>query len=150
MKQYKTGYTTGVFDLFHIGHLTILEKAKSQCSHLIVGVSTDDLVMKSKNKLPVIPFAERISIIAALSCVDEVVPQWDKNKYAAWERLRFDAMFVGDDWKGSSLFQETEQALSVHGVDVIYFPYTKGISSTMLTEKLKVMKISELEEQPWS
>lgn len=130
------GYTAGVFDLFHIGHLNILKKAKEQCDHLIVAVSTDELVMEYKHKRPVICFDERIEIVKAIRYVDEVVPQFDRDKFAAWEKYRFNKMFVGDDWKGSALFNEVEQKFRAVGVDVVYFPYTKGTSSTALKETL--------------
>lgn len=137
MKRYKKGYTTGVFDVFHVGHLKILEQAKDKCDYLIVGVSSDELVRACKHKTPIIPFAERMEIVSSIKYVDEVVPQWDKNKYEAWEKLRFDVMFVGDDWKGSQIFKETEQKFQPHGVEIVYFPYTAGVSSTIIQEKLK-------------
>ena len=96
MAKYKTGYTTGVFDLFHIGHLNLLRRAKKQCDYLIVGVSSDDLV-GYKNKRAVIPFEERIQIIQAIRYVDQAVPQINMNKMEAWEKFHFDVMFVGDD-----------------------------------------------------
>lgn len=130
------GYTTGVFDLFHIGHLNILRQAKAQCDHLIVGVSTDELVRQYKNKSPVICYEERVEIVKAVRYVDEVVPQFDRDKFAAWERLGFHKMFVGDDWKGSALFNELEQRFASLGVQIVYFPYTKGTSSTFLKETL--------------
>jgi glycerol-3-phosphate cytidylyltransferase len=138
MKQYKIGYTTGVFDLFHVGHLNILKKAKEQCDHLIVGVSTDELVMEYKNKQPVIPFEDRIEIVAGIKYVDQVVPQITRDKIVAWEHLLFDVMFVGDDWKGDALFNELEMKFKEQGVDIVYFPYTKGISSTIVKQKIKV------------
>lgn len=97
------GYTTGVFDMFHIGHLNILQKAKSMCDYLIVGVSTDELVQRNKNKTPVIPFAERAEIVKSICYVDQVVPQVDKNKKAAWEQLHFDKMFGKEHLSGGSL-----------------------------------------------
>lgn len=136
MKKYKLGYTTGVFDMFHIGHLNILKKAKEQCDYLIVGVSTDELVQKTKNKTPIIPFEERIEIIKAIKYVDMAVPQENKDKIAAYNKYKFDVMFVGDDWKGSELFSKCEVELKEHNCDVIYFPYTKGTSSTILREKV--------------
>lgn len=136
MKKYRIGYTTGVYDMFHIGHLNILKNAKSQCDYLIVGVSTDELVYKSKNKYPIIPFDERMEIVRAIKYVDEVVPQENKDKLAAYEKYKFDVMFVGDDWKGSELFTRCEEELKKRGSSVVYFPYTKSISSTMLREKL--------------
>ena len=128
--------TYGTFDLFHIGHLNILKKAKEQCDYLIVGVSTDELVQKTKNKTPIIPFEERIEIIKAIKYVDMAVPQENKDKIAAYDKYKFDVMFVGDDWKGSSLFSKCEVELKKHNCDVIYFPYTKGTSSTILREKV--------------
>lgn len=139
MKPYKIGYTTGVFDLFHVGHLNILRRAKEQCEYLIVGVSTDELVLSYKSKQPVIPHCERMEIVAGIKYVDEVVPQITRDKYAAWEQLQFNVMFVGDDWKGSPLFTETEAKFKRVGVEVVFFPYTKGVSSTLVKEKIEVV-----------
>lgn len=136
MKKYKIGYTTGVYDMFHIGHLNILKKAKEQCDYLIVGVSTDELVQNYKHKTPVIPFEERIEIVKAIRYVDQVVPQTSMDKYDAWNKLHFDVIFHGDDWKNSSMYNEMEKKLSSEGVEFVYFPYTKGVSSTMLKEKI--------------
>lgn len=135
MKNRIIGYTTGVFDMFHIGHLNILRRAKEQCDYLIVGVSTDELCWSYKHKDPVIPFEERMAIVEAIRYVDEVVPQYNRNKFEAWQTLRFNRMFVGDDWKGTPLFNELELAFSAVGVEIIYFPYTKGRSSSDLREK---------------
>lgn len=137
MKRYKIGYTTGVFDLFHVGHLNILKKAKEQCDFLIVGVSKDELVQQYKNRQPVIPFVERMEIVAGIKYVDKAVAQVSRDKFAAWELLHFDAMFVGDDWKGSPLFKEMEDKFSTVGVEIIYLPYTKGVSTTELKQKIK-------------
>ena len=131
------GYTTGVFDMFHIGHLNILQKAKSMCDYLIVGVSTDELVQRDKNKTPVIPFAERAEIVKSICYVDQVVPQVDKNKKAAWEHLHFDKMFVGSDWQGTPQWREFEKEFAPLGVEIVYLPHTDGISSTQLTEFIK-------------
>ena len=136
MEKKIIGYTTGVFDMFHIGHLNILRRAKEQCDYLIVGVSTDELCESYKHKKPIIPYEERKAIVEAIRYVDEVVPQIDRDKYGAWERVRFDRMFVGDDWKGSPLFSELEERFKQVGVDIVYFPYTRGTSSTVLREKL--------------
>ena len=130
------GYTTGVFDLFHIGHLRLLIKAKSLCDKLIVGVTTDDLV-SYKSKKPVIPFEERAEIVANIRCVDTVVSQTSMNKMNAWESLKFDVIFVGDDWKNTKKWQEYEKQFTKVGVKIIYFPYTKGTSSTLINEILK-------------
>jgi len=139
VKKYKIGYTTGVYDMFHIGHLNILKNAKEQCEHLIVGVSTDELVQREKHKTPVIPYSERAEIVSSIIYVDEVVPQVDKNKFAAWEKYVFNAMFVGSDWKGTPQWIEFEKQFSAVGVDIVYLPHTDGISSTQLTELIKTM-----------
>lgn len=130
------GYTTGVYDLFHIGHLNIIKRAKENCDYLIVGVSVDDLVESYKHKRPIIPFEERIEIIRALKYVDEAVPQTSMDKYEAWTRLHYDRIFHGDDWKGSAMYNTVEEKLRSAGVEVVYFPYTEGTSSTLLTEIL--------------
>ena len=137
MKDEIVGYTTGVFDLFHVGHLRLLQRAKSRCDRLIVGVSTDELVEEYKRKKPVIPFEERAEIVSALKCVDEVVPQKHRDKVAAYHEIKFDIMFVGSDWKGSDLFNEVESELAGHGVDVVYFEYTSNVSSTSLQSTLQ-------------
>ena len=131
------GYTTGVYDMFHIGHLNILERAKQQCDYLIVGVSTDELVQQDKHKSPIISFEERVKIIEAIKYVDKVVPQFDKNKFAAWKRYKFNKMFVGDDWKGTETWAKYEKQFSKVGVEIIYLPHTDGISSTLLVDKIK-------------
>ena len=134
--MYRLGYTSGVYDLFHIGHLQLIKRAKAQCERLIVAVSTDELVMEYKHKKTVIPYHERVEIIRALRYVDEVVPQVNRNKLEAQARYGFDAMFVGDDWKGTALYNEVEEAFRQIGVDVVYLPYTHGTSSTLLTQVL--------------
>ena len=139
----RIGYTTGVFDLFHIGHLNLLRKAKEQCDYLIVGVSTDALV-SYKHKQAVIPFEERKQIVAAIKYVDEVVAQEDMDKMAAWERLHFDVMFVGDDWKGTPKWEAYERQFKEVGVEIVYFPYTKGTSSTLINQTLE-----KLREDKW-
>lgn len=125
--------------MFHVGHLNILRKAKEQCDYLIVGVSTDELVREYKNKTPIIPFEERSEIVRSIDCVDKVIPQVNRDKYEAWKELKFDVMFVGDDWKGKPLFMKVEDDFRKVGVEVVYFPYTKDTSSTILREKLSVL-----------
>lgn len=137
MKKYRVGYTTGVFDMFHIGHLNILRNAKEQCDFLIVGVSTDELVESYKHKIPVIPFRERMAIVESIRYVDRVVPQTTMDKFAAWEKLRFDAIFHGDDWRGSAMYNEVEEKLHAVGVDMVFLPHTEGTSSTMLKNALQ-------------
>lgn len=136
-KKYKIGYTTGVFDMFHIGHLNILRRAKEQCEYLIVGVSTDELVKEYKHKTPIIPFEERYAIVEAIRYVDKVVAQTTMDKLAAWESLHFDAMFHGSDWKGSPLYLEYEKAFKNVNVDLVFLPHTDGTSSTELAQKLQ-------------
>lgn len=131
------GYTTGVFDMFHIGHLNIIRNAKKQCDYLIVGVSTDELVIKEKNKKPVICFEERVEIISSLKYVDQVVPQVNKDKLAAWKSLKFDKMFVGSDWKDTPQWNDYEKQFEPYNVEIIYLPHTDGISSTKLSEYIK-------------
>jgi glycerol-3-phosphate cytidylyltransferase len=133
--KFKTGYTAGVFDLFHIGHLNLLRRAKEQCEYLIVAVSIDELVAY-KNKRAVIPFDERIQIIESVKHVDKAVPQENMDKLAAWEKYRFDVMFVGDDWKGTEKWNAIESELKERGVSVMYFPYTMKTSSTLINEVL--------------
>ena len=131
----KIGYTTGVYDLFHIGHLNLLRKAKAQCDYLTVGVSTDDLV-EYKGKRAVIPFEERKEIVGAIKYVDQVVTQENMDKLEAWKKYHFDVMFVGDDWKGTDKWDKIEAELKEVGAIVVYFPYTKGTSSTLINETL--------------
>ncbi|PRZ43859.1 adenylyltransferase/cytidyltransferase family protein [Tritonibacter scottomollicae] len=126
------GYTTGVFDMFHIGHLNLLRRAKAACDHLVVGVTSDELALARKGRSPVIPQVDRMAIVKALSCVDEVVEQKDMDKLAAWKRIGFHRMFVGDDWKGHPKWVALEQDFAPKGVEILYFPYTTSVSSTRL------------------
>lgn len=139
MKKYKVGYTTGVFDLFHIGHLNILRRAKEQCEFLIVGVCTDELVQEYKHKTTIIAYEERVEIVRAIKYVDEVIPQHNRDKIEAAQRLKFDAFFIGDDWKGNELYDLYERELSRFHVDFIYLPYTKKTSSSKLAEALLLL-----------
>ena len=139
MKKYKIGYTTGVFDMFHIGHLNLIRRAKEKCEYLIVGVTTDELV-SYKNTKAVIPHNERMAIVESIKYVDKVVPQENMNKMEAWHKYKFDVMFVGSDWKGTDKWNELERQFSKIGVDIVYFPYTQGTSSTKLRNVLdKIM-----------
>ncbi len=131
------GYTTGVFDLFHIGHLNILRESKKRCGYLIVGVSTDEVVIKYKSKKPIIPFNERIAIVESIKYVDKVVAQTTMDKMEAWKNLKFDVLFHGDDWKGSSLYDKYIKEFSKLGVDIVFLPHTEGTSSTELAAKLQ-------------
>jgi len=137
------GYTTGVFDMFHIGHLNILKRAKEQCDYLIVGVSTDEVVEEYKKKTPIIKFEERIAIVEAIKYVDKVVPQTTMDKMEAWNQLKFDVMFHGSDWKGSDMYNHIIEKFNNVGVKVIFLPHTEGVSSTLLTEVLYDKKNSK-------
>ncbi|WP_053868985.1 adenylyltransferase/cytidyltransferase family protein [Campylobacter coli] len=133
------GYTSGVYDLFHIGHLNLLKNAKGLCDKLIVGVTIDELV-QYKNKKSVIPFSERIEIVRSIKYVDAAIPQENIDKYQMWEKLHFDVLFVGDDWFNTPNWNIMESKFKKVNVRVIYFPYTKGTSSTLINETLKNLR----------
>ncbi|MCI8972972.1 MAG: adenylyltransferase/cytidyltransferase family protein [Lachnospiraceae bacterium] len=135
------GYTTGVFDLFHVGHLNMLKNAKSMCDKLIVGVTTDELV-SYKHKKAVISFDERMEIVRNIRCVDAVVPQDTMNKFEMWKKLKFDIMFVGDDWYGTDKWKAYDEQFQEVGVKIIYFPYYKGTSSTLINQTLMNLRNS--------
>lgn len=131
------GYTTGVYDLFHIGHVNLLRNAKAMCDKLIVGVTVDELVAY-KGKSAIIPFEERIEIVRSCKYVDVAVPQYDMDKLSACKKLGASFLFVGDDWYGTDKWKEYEADFAKEGIKIIYFPYTKGVSSTKLNEMLSV------------
>ena len=133
------GYTTGVYDLFHIGHLNLLKNAKGICDKLIVGVTIDELV-KYKGKRAIIPFEDRLEIVRSIKYVDAAIPQEEIDKFAAWDKLKFDILFVGDDWYQSESWQEMEEKFKRVGVKIVYFPYTKGVSSTVISQALGLMR----------
>ncbi len=135
-KKYKIGYTTGVFDMFHIGHLNILKRAKEQCETLVVGVTTDELCEKNKNKRPIICEEDRVAIVDSIKYVDQVVLQCDMDKLSAVRRLGADAVFVGSDWKGTPAWEKYENDFATIGCTVVYLEHTDGISSTILRERL--------------
>lgn len=134
-----TGYTAGGFDLFHVGHLNLLQNARAHCDRLIVGVTTDELIERTKHKSPIICLEDRMRIVGALACVDQVVVQDDLDKVAAWERLHYDVLFSGDDWKGDPRWLGYEEELAKRGVSVCYFPYTQSISSSKIQKLLLEM-----------
>ena len=131
------GYTTGVFDLFHIGHLNLIRNASALCDRLIVGVSTDALRSEFKGKYPIIPFDDRIEIIRNIKGVDLAIPQETLNKMIAWKKLKFNVLFVGDDWFNTSDWKKYDLILTKMGVKIIYFPYTKKVSSTLINQILE-------------
>ena len=132
------GYTTGVFDLFHVGHLNILRAAKKICDILIVGVSTDELVWQYKKKKPVISFQDRIEIVRSIKYVDVAIPQNTLDKIEAAKKLKFNLIIVGDDWYNSEKWNKEEAELKNYNIKVIYLPYTSGISSTEVKKQLKM------------
>ena len=130
------GYTTGVFDMFHIGHLNILKRAKQQCDYLIVGVTTDELCYSRKQKYPVICEHERMEIVGSIRYVDKVVPQITMDKLEAVKEFGANVVFVGSDWKGTDAWNQYEKDFAQVGCNVVYLDYTDGISSTKLREKI--------------
>lgn len=139
MKKYKVGYTQGTYDMFHIGHLNLLKHASELCDYLIVGVNSDELVNEYKHKSPVINEDERAEIVRNIKCVDECYIVTTLDKKVAHEKFHFDAIFIGDDWKGNSRWERTQEEMKSIGVDLVYLPHTSGVSSTALTEIIKGM-----------
>lgn len=137
-----TGYTAGVYDLFHIGHLNLLRNAKGMCDRLVVGVTTDELV-SYKSKKAVIPFSERMEIVRSVRYVDCVVPQESMDKLAMCRRLKASIMFVGDDWYQTDKWNDLEQEFEDAGIRIVYFPYTRGTSSTLINEVLQRLRNGE-------
>lgn len=140
----KIGYTAGVFDLFHIGHLNLLKNAKGMCDKLIVGVTTDQLV-NYKGKQPMIPFEDRIEIVRNIQFVDAVVAQDDMDKLTMCKKLKADYLFVGDDWYNTDKWNKYEKEFDQVGIEIVYFPYTSGVSSTQITKALKAVRDTERE-----
>ena len=130
------GYTSGVYDLFHIGHMNLLKNARGMCDKLVVGVTTDDLSLY-KGKKPLIPFEDRIEIVRSIKYVDAVVPQETMDKADMCKKLKVSLLFVGDDWYDTPKWDTIEAKLAGMGVKVVFFPYTRGMSSTKIAETLK-------------
>jgi len=126
------GYVPGAWDMFHIGHLNILLRAREQCDRLIVGVVTDEALFQAKSKYPIVPLAERMEVIGQLDIVDQVTTDFSSNKLEVWSRVNFDVLFKGDDWRGTAKGDKLEADMASVGVRVSYFPYTAHTSSTML------------------
>lgn len=139
------GYTTGVYDLFHVGHLNLLKNAKGMCDQLVVGVTVDELV-QYKGKEAMIPFEDRIEIVRSCKYVDAAVPQYDMDKLSACKKLGATVMFVGDDWYGTEKWQSYEKQFAEEGIRIVYFPYTIGVSSTRINEALKAVRGNDLRE----
>ncbi len=138
LKKYKIGYTTGVYDMFHIGHLNILRRAKEQCEYLIVGVTTDALCFERKGKYPVICEEERVAIVEAIKYVNKVILQDDMNKLEVVNKYNIDVVFVGSDWKNTETWNRYEKEFAQVGCDVVYLEHTDGISSTILRERMNL------------
>lgn len=130
------GFTSGAFDMFHVGHLNLIKNARSQCDYLIVGVNTDELIAEYKYKRVIVPLKERLEIVEAVKYVDEVIPVDTLDKEQIWNKKNFDMLFIGSDWKGSERWNRTEVIMNTYGVKVVYLPYTNGTTSTLLREKL--------------
>lgn len=130
------GYTQGTFDMFHIGHLNLIKNAKRHCDYLIVGVNTDELVESYKNKRPIVPLEERVEIVRAIKYVDEVIVTKTLDKKEIWDKVRFNEIYIGDDWKGNARWEQTGKDMEQLGARLVFLPYTKETSSTMLREKL--------------
>lgn len=135
----KIGYTTGVFDLFHVGHLNLLKTAKSLCDKLIVGVTVDDLV-KYKGKTSVIPFEERLRIVDSIKYVDSAIPQYNMDKIETCKKLKVSILFVGDDWFDTAKWKDYEKEFDKQGGEIIYIPYTSGTSSTLINSTLESLR----------
>lgn len=135
-KEYKIGYTDGVYDLFHVGHLNMIQAAKEKCEYLIVGVHGDDVVEEYKHHRPIMNENDRRRIVESIKGVDRVEINRFRDKLKLWELYHFDVVFIGDDWKGTERWNKFEKILAGVGVDVIYVPYTRGISTTEIREKI--------------
>jgi glycerol-3-phosphate cytidylyltransferase len=129
---FDVGYSSGVFDMFHVGHLNLLRRARNYCRHLVVGVASDEYVENLKGRPPVVPCDERIDIVSALGIVDEVIIDRSEDKLAIWQQRPFDAIFKGSDWQGTPKGYRLERTMAGVGVEVVYFPYTQHTSSSML------------------
>ncbi|WP_289284509.1 adenylyltransferase/cytidyltransferase family protein [Parablautia intestinalis] len=135
-KKYKVGYTDGVYDLFHIGHLNMIQTAKQNCEYLIVGIHGDAVVEEYKHRRPIVNENDRKRIIEAIKGVDRAEINRFRDKLKLWELYHFDVIFIGDDWKGTDRWNQFEKILAEVNVDVVYVPYTKGISTTGLRRKI--------------
>lgn len=137
------GYVSGAWDMFHIGHLNLLRKAKTHCDYLIVGVNTDKRIIEQKKRTPVFPYKDRAAIVKACKYVDKVIPQNDSDRLSTWKKYHFNKLFAGSDWKNTPRWNEYAEQLNPLGVEIVFFPRTKGISSTKIRETIQ--KISEKE-----
>src|SRR3954471_3844530 len=134
------GYAPGAYDLFHVGHLNILRHAAENCDLLIAGVVSDEMLLQTKGRLPVIPLAERMEIVRNLRFVDAVHAEVVPDKLETWQTVRFDVIFKGDDWRGTEKGRRLERDFASVGVEVRYFPYTVHTSSTVLRRALAALE----------
>lgn len=146
MRQGIVGYAPGAYDLFHVGHLNILKRAKSHCDYLIAGVVSDEMCLRAKGHLPVVPAEERLEIVRNIRIVDEVYLETVPDKMEAWKDLHFDRIFKGDDWRGTPKGDALEARFGAIGVEVVYFPYTSSTSSTKLRRALEILMSDAGEE----
>ena len=137
----KIGYAPGVYDLFHVGHLNLLSRARGLCDHLVAGVVSDELATRAKGRAPVVPFGERLEIVRSIRFVDEAVAEVLPEKLDTWREVGFDLIFKGDDWKGTPKGDKLERDFSRVGVQVVYLPYTVHTSSTLLRQALDALTL---------
>lgn len=146
-RPHRVGYAPGAYDLFHIGHLNILRHARSQCDYLVAGVVSDEMAELAKGRRPVIPLVERLEIVRSVQYVDAAFVETVPDKVETWKQVRFDVIFKGDDWRGTPKGDQLERDFAVHGVEVVYFPYTVHTSSTQLRRALDVLSQPLANEQ---
>lgn len=138
------GYAAGAFDLFHIGHLNVLRRAREHCDRLVAGVVSDERLLVSKGIRPTVPLQERIEIVRSIRYVDDAIAETVPDKLEVWEQVRFDVFFKGDDWRGTEKGRRLEERFAAVGVEVIYFPYTASTSSTKLRHALDLLYDEEI------
>ncbi len=138
------GYVSGAWDMFHIGHLNLIKRAKANCDYLIVGVNTDQRIMEQKNHAPIFSYEERAAIVAACRYVDKVIPQNDSDRLSTWNKYHFNKLFAGSDWKNTPRWESYKQQLEPLGVEIVFFPRTKGISSTKIRKVIQEFSEKEL------
>ena len=143
----RIGYAAGAYDLFHIGHLNLLRRAKEQCDHLIAGVVSDDVLIATKGRAPIIPLAERLEIVRHISYVDDAVAEVVPDKLETWRQVGFTVFFKGDDWRGTARGLALERDFAAVGVEVVYFPYTIDTSSTALRAAIAALTAPPASEE---
>jgi glycerol-3-phosphate cytidylyltransferase len=141
----RIGYAAGAYDLFHIGHLNLLRRAKAQCDYLIAGVVSDEMLEAVRGRSAIIPLAERIEIVRSVGIVDHAYEEKTPDKMDAWRELGFDVFFKGDDWRGTQKGRDLERRFTEVNVEVVYFPYTIDTSSTALRKAIALLEAPELE-----